>query len=263
MEHACQHKAKPRLKGGHCVAQRHRLWFRANPGQDSPGTTAPSGIATASTPESCPWRNTRRGVAWGRTGLSPAAQCVCAAAPAPSLDNVAPKARCATRACRVLGLLRQGQELLAQCLRRLQLGAYEIIIPQSTQHGENLVRIFPGVHKGVAHGGRFVPLQELLPFVASSDTPRASACLLLVDALKGLDQWFGQLQPLSEMMMLSTWAGALDGALPALWPIANRLSNEPGFRTVMRQKSGVPQPSLETRLKRLGNTLMVLLPCAF
>jgi len=43
---------------------------------------------------------------------------------------------------RVLGLLRQGQELLAQCLRRLQLGAYVIIIPQSTQHGEKLVRVF-------------------------------------------------------------------------------------------------------------------------
>ena len=39
----------------------------------------------------------------------------------------------------VVGLLCQGQKLLAQCLRPLQLGAYEIMIPQSTQDGEKLV----------------------------------------------------------------------------------------------------------------------------
>ena len=40
---------------------------------------------------------------------------------------------------RVLGVLRQRQKLLAQCLCPLQLGAYEIMIPQSTQDGEKLV----------------------------------------------------------------------------------------------------------------------------
>jgi heme/copper-type cytochrome/quinol oxidase subunit 1 len=41
-----------------------------------------------------------------------------------------------------LDLLRQGQELLAQGVCRLILGVHEIIIPQSTQDGEKLVRIF-------------------------------------------------------------------------------------------------------------------------
>ena len=41
----------------------------------------------------------------------------------------------------VLGLLRQGEELLAQCVCRLVLRAHVIITPQSTQHGEKLLRI--------------------------------------------------------------------------------------------------------------------------
>jgi len=32
--------------------------------------------------------------------------------------------------------------LLAQCMCRLILGAHEIIIPQASQHGEKLVRVF-------------------------------------------------------------------------------------------------------------------------
>src|SRR5215471_18579929 len=43
---------------------------------------------------------------------------------------------------RVLDLLRERQELLSQCVCRLVLSAYEIIIPQSTQYWEKLVRIF-------------------------------------------------------------------------------------------------------------------------
>ena len=43
---------------------------------------------------------------------------------------------------RVLGLSAKDQELLAQGMRRLQLGADKIIIPQSTQHGETLMGIF-------------------------------------------------------------------------------------------------------------------------
>src|SRR5215470_2828162 len=43
---------------------------------------------------------------------------------------------------RVLGLLRQGEKLLAQCLCRLQLGTVGIIIPQTAQHGKKLVRSF-------------------------------------------------------------------------------------------------------------------------
>ena len=43
---------------------------------------------------------------------------------------------------RVLDLLCQGQELFTQCMRPLELGAIEMIIPQTTQHSEKLVRIF-------------------------------------------------------------------------------------------------------------------------
>ena len=60
----------------------------------------------------------------------------------------------------VLDLLRQGQELLTQCVRRLVLGAYEIIIPQSTQHGEKLVRIFQVFTELPSTACRSVPLQE-------------------------------------------------------------------------------------------------------
>src|SRR5262249_25327903 len=42
----------------------------------------------------------------------------------------------------ILGLLRQGEELLTQCLRRLVLGNHVIITMQATQHGAKLVRIF-------------------------------------------------------------------------------------------------------------------------
>src|SRR5215471_4845189 len=42
----------------------------------------------------------------------------------------------------VLHVLRQGHELLAQCVCRLQLGTYLIIIPQSTQHGEKPLWVF-------------------------------------------------------------------------------------------------------------------------
>ena len=42
---------------------------------------------------------------------------------------------------RVLDLLRQGQELLAQGVRRLMLGTHVIIIPQATQHREKLVGV--------------------------------------------------------------------------------------------------------------------------
>src|SRR5262249_21773407 len=44
---------------------------------------------------------------------------------------------------RVVGLLlRQGQELLAQSLRRLQLGTLVMIVHEPTQHRETLVRRF-------------------------------------------------------------------------------------------------------------------------
>src|SRR5215468_6014043 len=43
---------------------------------------------------------------------------------------------------RVLSLLlRQGQELFTQFMRRLQLGTHVIMIPESTQHRKKLVRI--------------------------------------------------------------------------------------------------------------------------
>src|SRR5262252_5591707 len=42
---------------------------------------------------------------------------------------------------RVLHLLREGQELFTQHMCRLMLGTHTIIIPESTQHREKLVRI--------------------------------------------------------------------------------------------------------------------------
>src|SRR6266446_293875 len=50
----------------------------------------------------------------------------------------------------------------------------------------------PGVHKGVAHGGRFVPLQELLDlsWQAAIHLGR-SACLLLVGRTQGSRSMFG------------------------------------------------------------------------
>jgi hypothetical protein len=42
----------------------------------------------------------------------------------------------------VLGFLRQGQKLFAQGVCRLMLGAYEIVIPQATQHREKLLGVF-------------------------------------------------------------------------------------------------------------------------
>jgi len=42
----------------------------------------------------------------------------------------------------ILHLLRQGQELLAQCLRRLELGTLAMIVHEPTQHRETLVRRF-------------------------------------------------------------------------------------------------------------------------
>jgi hypothetical protein len=40
----------------------------------------------------------------------------------------------------VLDMLCQGEELLAECVCRLVLSAHVIITPQSTQHGEKLLR---------------------------------------------------------------------------------------------------------------------------
>ena len=54
-------------------------------------------------------------------------------------------------------MLCQGQELLAQGVCRLVLGAHEIIIPQTTQHGEKLLRVFqvltelPSTRVGLFH----------------------------------------------------------------------------------------------------------------
>src|SRR5215471_13104644 len=42
---------------------------------------------------------------------------------------------------RLLGVLRQGQELLAQGMRRPKLTVHDRIPPQAPQHGKNLVRL--------------------------------------------------------------------------------------------------------------------------
>src|SRR6266446_6187955 len=50
----------------------------------------------------------------------------------------------------------------------------------------------PGVHKGVAHGGRFVPLQELLDLSWQTAIHQGrSACLLLVGRTQGSRAMFG------------------------------------------------------------------------
>src|SRR5215217_3422256 len=58
---------------------------------------------------------------------------------------------CSTEHGNIAHLLRQGQERLSQGVSRLVLGAYEIIIPESTQHGEKLVgvsQVFTEVSSG-------------------------------------------------------------------------------------------------------------------
>src|SRR5712691_12286115 len=59
----------------------------------------------------------------------------------------------------VLDLLCQGKQLLAERVRCLQLGADEIITPESTQHGEKLVRLvevfteLPSIRVRLSHFG--------------------------------------------------------------------------------------------------------------
>jgi hypothetical protein len=45
----------------------------------------------------------------------------------------------------VLGLLRQGEELLTECVRCLARSSHKMINPQSTQNREKLVRIIQGL----------------------------------------------------------------------------------------------------------------------
>ena len=47
----------------------------------------------------------------------------------------------------VVDVVRQGQELLAQGVRRLELRAHIMMIPQPTQHGEQLVRRVQGAQR--------------------------------------------------------------------------------------------------------------------
>src|SRR6266487_4041913 len=60
---------------------------------------------------------------------------------------------------RVLDLLRESEELCTQCMCPLVLSPHEIITPESTQHGEKLVRVFQVVAEllsgrvGLSHFG--------------------------------------------------------------------------------------------------------------
>ncbi len=57
--------------------------------------------------------------------------------------------------------------------------------------------------------------------------------------------------------------GALDGLLPRLVPITNRLGVETRLRAVMRQEFGLGGSDLgKLRLQHRGNALMIPLPCA-
>ena len=98
---------------------------------------------------------------------------------------------------RVLDLLRQGQELLAQGMCRLVLGTHEIIIPQTTQHREKLVGVFqvltelPGAGVGLFH------LRRRIAFGGNQRRPQGDVQRqFLLAALWRGRQRLQQLQPL-------------------------------------------------------------------
>ena len=70
-------------------------------------------------------------------------------------------------------------------------------------------------------------------------------------------------EPLREVGDGFRMGGALDGVLPRLVPIADRLGTETRLRAVLRQEFGLGSRGLgKLRLQHLGHTLMLPLPGA-
>ena len=184
MEHRRTAQGKTEAKGV-CtlLRQGHRLLAPRQPlvriAQDP---TAPKRQNCGTSRQHPPHRGTqRRGAAGDRRAPSPAQSACAQRLPLPGRTTSLPKARMRRHEHgRVLGLLRQGQELLTQCVRRLQLGAHVIII--ATVHatrgkaGEGL----PDVDRAVERTCTSLQLQELRsPSSQSTMRPRRYACPLL------------------------------------------------------------------------------------
>ena len=100
----------------------------------------------------------------------------------------------------VLGLLGEGQELLTQGVRRLELGAYVIIMPESTQHGEKLVRVFQVCTELPSVGVRLSHFGAAKPCVAMSDAPKViNMSTSRWRRCRGLGERLEQREPLTEM----------------------------------------------------------------
>jgi hypothetical protein len=100
----------------------------------------------------------------------------------------------------VLDLVCQGQELLAQCLRRLELGTLAMIVHKPTQHRETLVRLFQMFTELPSVG---VCLAHFSSSVAFHGKQRGSQSdqhvYFALDALTGLRQRLEQLQPFGDV----------------------------------------------------------------
>src|SRR5262249_58201587 len=81
-------------------------------------------------------------------------------------------------------LLRQRQELITQGVRRLQLSAHVIIIPQTTQHGEKLLRSFQVFTELSGTGVGLCPLRNRRAFRGNQRCPQGKVHIhFLLDAL--------------------------------------------------------------------------------
>ncbi len=102
--------------------------------------------------------------------------------------------------CSVLGLLRKRQELLAQCMRRLQLGTCEIITPETPQRWEKLRGVFQALTEVSSGGVRLSHFKSCVAVRGNQRCPERNMHLhFLLRALRGLGERFEQRQPLTEM----------------------------------------------------------------
>jgi hypothetical protein len=99
-----------------------------------------------------------------------------------------------------LDVLGECQELLAQGVCRLVLGADIIIMPQSTHHGEKLVRIVQGVAELLRSEIGLSDFRSGEALGGNQGCPEGSMHIYFaLDALKGLGQCLEQLQPLTQV----------------------------------------------------------------
>src|SRR5262245_51001655 len=165
---------------------------------------------------------------------------------------------------RVVGLLCQGKELLTKGMCRLALGTDEIIIPQSTHHGENLVRVFQILAELPSVRVRLSDFRSCVTFGGKQRCSQSQAHVQLPwETLRGLGEHLEQREPLPEMSNGFHLARPLAGPLPSLVPVGNRLFRQPCFHIMMRYKFRLSFNRFwELCLKHLSNALMVVLPLA-